>query len=156
MKNYITTFICLIFLSCYSQEAEQFITSEFEVAIFPAEYDDILIPTNRFTPTYEQIIIAEKALQEQLEKVNFQLINQYEPPLKNKNLKKYCRQYFGYIDKNGDEILLINCFWKKNKSNYTQFKKGYINVLDGGSYYWNIKYNLSTNILFDLYVNGYG
>ena len=99
MKNYITTFICLIFLSCYSQEAEQFITSEFEVAIFPAEYDDILIPTNRFTPTYEQIIIAEKALQEQLEKVNFQLINQNDSPLIHKNLKRYCRQYFGYIDK---------------------------------------------------------
>jgi hypothetical protein len=28
-------------------------------------------------------------------------------------------------------------------------------VLDGGSYYWQIKFNISKKLLFDLEINGY-
>jgi hypothetical protein len=28
-------------------------------------------------------------------------------------------------------------------------------VLDGGSYYWSIKFNLNKNELFSLHINGY-
>ena len=129
-------------------------TNEFECAIFPANHFDLL-PGERFTPTREDINEAESVLRDQLVKINSEKINQSSSPVIDENLPMYLRQYFGYIDKEGNRILFINGFWKKD-----DLKKDWlyerISVLDGGSYYWNIKFNLKTGKLFDLRVNGYG
>ena len=90
-----------------------------------------------------------------LKEVNKDLINQSSTPIIHRKLKKYKRQYFGYIDGNGDRILLINCFWSKNRSDSEIWLRNRIIVNDGGSYYWNIKFNLDKNALFELVVNGY-
>jgi hypothetical protein len=90
-----------------------------------------------------------------LKNLNNQLVNQSSTPITHKKLSKYKRQYFGYIDKNGDKILLINCFWSKDKNAKDRWLTDRIMVLDGGSYYWNVKFNLNKKRLFDLDVNGY-
>jgi len=133
-------------------EAEHYKTKQFDVAIFPANYIDIF-PGKRFTPTKQDIDKAEVALIRDLEKLNSQKQNQTSTPLIHKNLRKYKRQYFGYIDKNGQRILLINCFWDNDSENY--WLKDRVQVFDGGSYYWDIKYNIDKDELFDLCINGY-
>ena len=135
-------------------EAERYKTNKFDCAIFPFNYFD-LIGGQSFTPTRQEIDRVEVALQTDLETLNKDLINQASTPIIHKKLKKYKRQYFGYIDKNGDRILLINCFWSKNIDFSNRWLKERIVVLDGGSYYWSIKFNLNRKELFDLNVNGY-
>ena len=163
MKNNILITLCLTLLTCLTISAQissdsiqidHYKTKNFDCAIFPSNYVD-LIGGERFTPIRTEVDQAEKALTEDLEKTNNSLINQdgkYNPII-HKNLKKYNRQYFGYIDKNGDKILLINCFWKQ-KNRFVNWKKERVMVLDGGSHYWSIKLNLTTGKLFDLNVNG--
>lgn len=139
-----------------STKAKHYKTQKFNVAIFPANYIDLIAsPENCFTPTKREVDRAELYLRGHLKEVNEDLINQTTTPIIHRKLKKYKRQYFGYIDENGDRILLINCFWSKNKSNSEVWLQNRINVSDGGSYYWDVKFNLDKNKLFDLNVNGY-
>ncbi|WP_417356361.1 hypothetical protein [Flavobacterium sp.] len=153
MKGFLLYFI-LFTTFCFSQEAEHYKTKEFDVAIFPETYKELL-PEKRFTPTQENIIEAELALHTKLEKLNYLLTHQSDSPVIHKNLNKYLRQYFGYIDENGNRILIINCFWKNiDKMAKKLWLKDRITVADGGSFYWNVKYNLDTGELFDLKVNG--
>ncbi len=133
-------------------EAEHYKTKKFDVAIFPANYID-MIPGKRFTPTKQDIDKSEFALIRDLEKLNRQKQNQTSTPLIHKNLRRYKRQYFGYIDKDGQRILLINCFWDKDAEN--SWLKDRVQVFDGGSYYWDIKYCIDKDKLFDLSINGY-
>lgn len=153
MKSFLLYFI-LFTTFCFSQEAEHYKTKEFDVAIFPETYKELL-PEKRFTPTHENITEAELALRTKLEDLNYLLTHQSNSPVIHKNLSKYLRQYFGYIDENGNRILIINCFWKNvDKMAKKLWLKDRITVRDGGSFYWNVKYNLDTGELFDLEVNG--
>ena len=157
------TVLSLALMTCFcingqvnsdSIQTDHYKTKEFDCVIFPDNYID-LIGGERFTPSRTEVDQAQKALTEDLEELNNPLINQggkYSPII-HKNLKKYNRQYFGYIDNNGDKILLINCFWKQ-KNRFENWTKERVMVLDGGSHYWSIKLNLATGKLFDLSVNG--
>jgi hypothetical protein len=125
-------------------------TSTFDVAIFPAEYfDDV---NKHFTPSKEDIIRAENALRTDLAELNKDLTGQDKTPIIHKNLSRYFRQYSGYINDSGQHILLINNLWKSDNSS-NEWRKQIIDVADGGSYYWNVKYNCSTGELFYLVIN---
>jgi len=137
-----------------SINAEHYQTKNFDIVIFPEYSPDLMPSVLRFTPTKEEVDQAEDALTKQLPALNSDKQNQYETPIIDKHLPKYKRQYFGYIDQNGNRILLINCFWRKDKDSDLHWLHEKINVLDGGSYYWNVKFNLKKNELFDLNVNG--
>ena len=149
-------YIILLFLSsCFihaQNVAEHFKTKQFEVAIFPESSYEIM-PGKRFTPTKEEIFEAEKALKSKLKEANRNLENQYNSPIIHRNLKKYKRQYFGFINDKGEKILYINSLWKKNEEE-TKWLQQLIMVSDGGSHYWNIEYNLETDELINLSVNG--
>jgi hypothetical protein len=155
----ILTFLLLITCKVFGQtdttfkKADHYKNKKFDVAIFPSNYFD-LIPGQRFTPTRQEIDQAEISLATDLKTLNNQLVNQFSTPIIHKKLHKYKRQYFGYTDKNGDRILLINCFWAKDKGDKDRWLTSRIMVLDGGSYYWNIKFNLDKKQLFDLDING--
>ena len=136
-----------------TQIADHFQTSKFDVAIFPKTSIDI-IPGKRFTPTRKEVENAEAALAIQLKELNKPLVNQYKSPVIHKKLSKYKRQYFGYINESGKRILFINSFWNKKEFGYWLASK--IDVLDGGSYYWNIKFDIDTQKFFNLYINGSG
>ncbi|RYX84083.1 hypothetical protein EON73_03565 [bacterium] len=161
MKRQLTilTAILLTVLKSFGQanitftKAEHYKTNNFNVAIFPA-YSLDMIPGKRFTPTRQEIDKAEITLRKDLKALNKHLGNQNQTPIVHKNLSKYNRQYFGYIDKMGARILLINCFWSKNKDDTDRWLTSRIRTLDGGSYYWNVKFNIDKEELFDLDVNG--
>lgn len=152
-------YIIILFLSSYlihaQNVAEHFKTKQFEVAIFP-ESSNELMQQNRFTPTKEEIIKAENALKLKLKYINNPLINQSSSTIIHKNLKKYKRQYFGYINEKDEKILYINSLWSKSiKEHNWHWLNEIIWISDGGSHYWNIEYNLETDELENLKVNGY-
>lgn len=156
----LTTLCMAVALPCFGQtdttftKAEHYKTGKFEAAIFPANYDDYRFSKGkqRFTPTRKEIDQAETALKNDLRSLNKNLINQSSSPIIHKKLSRYKRQYFGYTDENGDRMLFINCFWNKT---IDSFLDGIIIMLDGGSYYWSVKFNLTKGELFDLMINGY-
>ena len=132
--------------------ARHFKTGRFNVAIFPATYPVDEIEGARFTPTVEEVRVAEHALNAQLMELNKDLANQEGSVIIHRNLRKYKRQYFGYIDKTGQKVLLINNFWKKIE--HTDWLNSKVSVLDGGSHYWSVKYSINNRMLFDVAVNG--
>jgi hypothetical protein len=69
------------------------------------------------------------------------------------NLSKYKRQYFGLINKKGEKIILVNLFYNKNV--FPDWLEKEVFVFDGGHYFWNIQYNLSTKKLFNIMINGW-
>lgn len=130
----------------YSQIiAEHFKTKDFDIAIFSKDYK-IYNSEKRFTPTKEEILLAEKELKYNLK--DFFGKNSKEKFYK--NLKKYKRQYFGILDDNGNKILLINAFCGSKDYWLNQI----IQVDDGGSCYWEINYDISSGKLMNLYING--
>ena len=90
-----------------SPEADHYKTSEFDAAIFPASYF-ALVSQPRFTPTRQEIDKAETALRKNLRKLNSDRINQSSTPVIHKKLHKYKRQYFGYVNQDGQRVLLID------------------------------------------------
>lgn len=135
-------------------QAIRYQTKKFDAAIFPANSKESLGGV-RFTPTKADIDQAESGLRKKLSGLNVDLANQYETPVVDKELDNYKRQYFGYRDKAGNRIVLINCFWGTHE-HFKEWLSEQIDVRKGGSYYWNVKYNLDTGELFDLKVNGRG
>lgn len=129
---------------------------KFEGYIFPKEYV-LDIPAenikSRYTPSKEDIIKAENIIEEQIYYINKSLINQTGGcPIIHKNLNKYKRQYFGFINDKGESIIWINLIWKKEIT--ASWGQEVVIILDGCSHYWNIKINLISNKAFDLQVNG--
>jgi hypothetical protein len=135
--------------------------------IFPKDYNEQLMlgPIEvRFTPLKEDIEIFEKNLKKQIRSINKLKPNQGKDlgPIIHKNLGKYIRQYAGHLDKNGDRLLLVNFIRKPNFFNrlfgiydFTKdWQEQWITILDGGSNYWTIEYNLDNGNFQNFYVNG--
>ncbi len=118
----------------------------------------------RFTPTKEDIILAETILKEQIEKANNHRINQFDRRQHiDKNLNKYFRQYVGFINEKGNRVVHINLSWDRFSVNdrikgywdsRLEYTSDYSITLDGGSHYWGINVDLSTKTLSGLSVNG--
>ncbi|WP_288884065.1 hypothetical protein [Pedobacter panaciterrae] len=66
----------------------------------------------------------------------------------------YFRQYLGYKDKNGEKVILLNCFIKSAVSKDETWKKEIIAFKDGGNNYFSVHINLATNDCFNFFVNG--
>lgn len=132
--------------------------SDFMGYIFPKEYkSDYFSPNDglTYTPSKEDVIRAETILKEKIKEANKSRINQGDKcPVIHKQLRKYNRQYFGIIDKDGNKIIYINFIWKKLTPNH--WNKEIIVVLDGCSYYWNVKVNIDDKKICDLSINGMG
>jgi len=132
-----------------STEAWHYSTKDYECAIFPKANSDFTLAGKRFTPGFPDIDKAEHALLEQL-------LLQHDSTKRiadiNRHLKKYKRQYFGYTNADGHKILYINLFWD-DKTYVKDWLKQLIMVQGGSSSYWNIKYDLDTNKLFDMQIN---
>ncbi|HAD12940.1 MAG TPA: hypothetical protein DCF33_10955 [Saprospirales bacterium] len=107
----------------------------------------------RFTPSKDEIMIAEKLLKKQIKELNKRRENQIgRCPVIDRNLCKYKRQYVGFLNTKNEKILWINFIWHKKAGN--QISKEVISVYDGCSNYWGIKINLNTGEVYDLFING--
>ncbi|MCS4436042.1 hypothetical protein [Aquiflexum gelatinilyticum] len=106
---------------------------------------------SRFIPDKEDIIQIEKLLKTKIAKINKEHPNQFNNSeyLEN-NLLNYNRQYFGYIDENGEKVIYINLF----KESVECDMDTELMVLDGCSNYWRISFVLDTQEFRDFSVNG--
>lgn len=121
---------------------------------------------NRFTPTKAAIELAEAVLKSQIEQLNTPRINQFgRRQYIDKHLKKYFRQYIGFINEQGDSIIHINFHWdrftlierlKGYRDDRLEYTSDFSIVFDGGSRYWNVNVNLGSKKLFGLTFNGVG
>ncbi len=110
----------------------------------------------RYTPTAEDVKRVETILSSNEEYLKqHQLDKSKGNPIIYKNLRKYIRQYVGFIDKSGDRILWINLIYRKDLD-LDKVSKDLVVVYDGGSYYWSICINVTKGNLYDMKVNGNG
>ena len=176
MKKIILIFSVLFLISCDSTFKVVEESSEYSTLIKRGRVRGVIFNENsecfmcfhnenRFTPTLEEILKSEQILKDKLKETNKTRINQFDNcPRIDKKLNSYRRQYFGYIDTDGDKIIYTTFNWdrysifdklkgySKDKSEKWKTTKEIIN--DGCSYHWEIKINITTKELFDLEVNG--
>ncbi|MEO9872150.1 hypothetical protein [Ekhidna sp.] len=159
MKLIITHILLVASISLQGQSAEVVSGKKYRGAIFNSEYAmppwTFTIKEKRFTPTSEEIDKIEVKLKLEINDLNSDGLNQgkgYGPAI-HKNLRKYVRQYLGFINEKGERVILINCLWLKS-SFADGWKEEWINVSDGGSQYWQVKYNLDQEQFYDFGVNG--
>ena len=81
-------------------------------------------------------------------------INQVGTPVIDKKLRKYTRQYVGFLSNTGEKVLWVNFVWDKDSRE--RLSQDIISVNDGGSYYWNVEINITNQKVYNLDVNGYG
>jgi len=121
----------------------------------------------RFTPNLDEIKKAEKILREKIREANHKMVNQGKGcPIIHNNLNIYRRQYFGYYNEKNEKVILVT--FNKNKLTIIEKLKGFQrdesenwkkekeSWQDGCSNHWEIKINLATESLFEMYVNGIG
>lgn len=125
---------------------------------FPPEIiiGEVPIGSNRYTLTEENIIQAETILRNNIntEYVKSCQLLWKKPPINKRTLRKYYRQYIGYITPNNEEIVYICLIAKGFVSNIKELSDDLIDVHDGGYCYWRISVNLQTQQVFDMKVNG--
>ena len=77
------------------------------------------------------------------------------PRLNRKTLKNYIRQYVGVLAENGNKVIFINFIHKKDEIiSLEDIKKDLIYVLDGGTYYWRIHIDITSEKIINMEING--
>lgn len=150
-------FVCLM-LTCnlaYSQNATSIKGKGYNGYVFNKEHFVFMSIENhkeRYTPTEEDIVQIEALLKDS---ISYILKNQHhsKPPINKNTLKKYRRQYVGFLTKDNDVIVWINFINNKDISG-KELSHEVVRVLDGGSNYWSIFANLTKKELFKMQVNG--
>jgi hypothetical protein len=128
--------------------------NNFEGAIFTKDYNtdrSISFPGKRFTPNANEIILVEKLIIQHLDTVR----NKWNQSVfVHERLRKYIRQYFGYINEKGERIIYINALLRNSDFiPKKDWSNDLVTVEDGGNSYWGIKINLSTHQLFEFRTN---
>lgn len=110
----------------------------------------------RYTPSREDIFLCEKIIKEQLENINNERHSQGgNCPIIHKKIRKYVRQYIGFINNKGEKEVWVNFLWKDDDY-FNRLDKEVIHVSDGCSYYWSVQINLDAKNLHHLRINGHG
>ncbi|MBO6223091.1 MAG: hypothetical protein J6N56_04870 [Bacteroidales bacterium] len=102
----------------FSQGGRYILGKNYEGYAFPKEHQIWGTPTtpNRHTLSDEEIAEAERILRSNIKKYNQTLLVGGEKIVIRYRLKKYIRQYCSYINDDGNTIVIIHLFLKKNRS----------------------------------------
>ncbi len=106
---------------------------------------------DRYSPTEDDIIQAEKILKENIDSA-MRKQKCFNSLINRNTLKKYKRQYVGFKTNNGDIIILINLL--NDKSISLELSKDIITVNDGGENYWSVFVNITKRNIYGINVNG--
>ena len=144
MKNFLPIFFLFCSLSCTTAKSINYDYKESYVVIEYKEKYNIFKDANPTELSEVEISNLNRILEEAM--------SQYDLFKKKKiDLNNYKRQYIPVINKLGEKEVWVNCLC--NQSNEI-WKKEIIQVLDGGSCYFNLKINLSKNRYYDFVING--
>jgi hypothetical protein len=137
-----------------SKAIDHYKTEDFDVAIFSEGVDvrDVIDTTlhMRFSPVRMEVKRCEDSLLKEkiVHYIGMDSLGKIEQSFTifNKGkLVKYQRQYFGFIDRKGDKILVINAF---NGSVGIDWLKTVVDYTDGDT--WVLSFNLSTGEFGDI------
>lgn len=148
----------VIFTTSVFSQSENFVSgNNYQGYIFPEDHNELIGVDNQrgtFTPLPKEIAGIESKLRNCISKLNKDIPNQGKgcPKIRKSILDKYIRQYFGFIDNNGNKIIIINFVWEKGLG-ANKIDTKLVSVLDGCTRYWNIKYNMTSYRFFDIEVN---
>lgn len=152
LKKLVTLVLgCFIAVAVQAQDikAELYFTTSYKAAIFPDSFP-VKGLDERFTPKRAQVDKGEKALSRDLFIINAELENQDPDYPIHRRLLQYKRQYFGFVNEDGDQILKIVAYLKSiDDENFLTQER---TMEAGTSDNWVVYYNLDTNELFDLAV----
>lgn len=159
MKFILCIFLFIIFNLSHSQKSVYVNGKGYQGCIFPKEhfvFNSISDEKERYTPTLEDIKRAEAILADSIDFISKKeqpYRYSLKPRINRKSLKKYKRQYVGFLDRKGNIVIWINLIRDKNITEEC-LRSDIIRILDGGAYYWNIYINLGTKEVSYMYVNG--
>jgi hypothetical protein len=125
-------------------------TDKYDCAIFSKKYTDAFTGGKHFSPNRDDVDKAEFTL---AQKLLLQTDTTRQIGFIYRNLKRYQRQYFGYIADNGHKVLYISLLWAEDKASMKDWLTTVVEVDGGGAYYWKIKYDMDTNTLYDMKIN---
>lgn len=108
-----------------------------------------------WTPTFDEIDIVEKDIIEFLNNTKSEVRINYGmyPRVKSKildSISNYKCQYIG-IYKNKEKIILCNFFYDVGLFN--NWKNSWVIFMDGGYWYWKLRYNFNTKTIEAVMVN---
>ncbi len=155
MKNILLIGFMLTCNFIYSQNSIYIKEREYNGYIFNKEHFIFISVENqkeRYTPTKENIIQVENLLKDSISYI-LKSQNRCKPSINKKTLKKYRRQYVGFLTKDNDIIIWVNFIKNKDISD-KELSEDVVRVLDGGSNYWSVFVNLTKKELFEMHVNG--
>ena len=107
-----------------------------------------------WSPADNDIETAEKLFQQGFDNQKKGMGNKFEDRLEGRTTDEYNMQFVGAIDENGDKIIWVNCFCKKEKDSFKKWKDEIVHVSDGGNCFINVKVNITKNTYTDFMVNG--
>jgi hypothetical protein len=135
---------------------------EADCALFPAAAsftpngEETVPNTGRFTPTRQQVAMAEKALptvrlQDIYAAPPLSYYTNYPTVIK-ENLKQYQRQYYGFYNTQHQPCLFINFFvehYEEVPGQPAIWLRRRIRVYDGGAAFWRVYYNVTTHTFYN-------
>jgi len=145
-------------LNAFCQEAQYIKGRNYKGYVFPEDHNafvGILNQSSRFFPDEQIIKSFESVLSSKIDCLTKEIPDQGERcPNIAKKLRKYTRQYFGFITNDQERVLYVNFVWSKSDDLIlSKIDNEYIGFYGGCSFYWNVKYNLDTDVFYDLRVN---
>lgn len=154
-KNIFLLVFALVCMSGYSQVSTLVKGKGYFGYVFNKEhfvFFGIKNQKERYTPTKEDIKEAEKLLKDSIESVLEKNRLTYTS-IKRHTLRKYRRQYVGFLTNDGDIVICINLIRNKQIDNI-ELSNDIVELFDGGDYFWSIFINITKKTLFDIHVNG--
>lgn len=166
--KYLFIIIALLILghSVYSQKSYLIEGKDYCGYVFTKEHSIYGFPpeSNRCTLTEENIIQAEAILKKN---ISTEYVKKYVKSwqstwkarfhLNKMNLKKYYRQYVGYLTQNNEVVVHIFLIRKSLIIDIIkEMSEDIVAIFDGGSDFWSICINLHTEQVFNMEVNGIG
>jgi len=130
-------------------------TSKYAIIKFDANSNNIFDKSYKPTTlSNDDIIQIEKLIAKKILEINNEVKS--KGVIKSdliKNPEKYYKQFIPVINSKGEKEVWVNCFCSIEYS--PNWKKNIVIVEDGGCYF-QLKINLTKNILYDLTINGVG
>lgn len=145
----------LLCMSGYSQDSTFVKGKGYTGYVFNKEHFLFMMGSDnqkgRYTPTKEDIAQVEKILKDSIDSY-LKRERIYTRSIKKNKLRKYKRQYLGFITKDGDIVIFIS--FLKGYYDKDELSKELIQVCDGGEDYWTIYINLTKHTLYEIQING--
>ncbi len=130
------------------------VTNGYECVIFSINNDSYHVGPSetKWMPTVEEVISCDNIIQNYInKKERKKAIVLGNSPVIHENYNKYVRQYMGYVNKRGKKILAVKFIWKDEVEKHEEFQwlNQRVDVIGGGTYFWQIEVNLRCKKCFN-------